>query len=457
MKWPAHPFRIRVGAVGWRAPQLLRNGPDGHLSLREDSLWMEPWLVEPSALERDLVRVGFAVYAADRLVRRQPPRSFSTPVRQIELSVEVSDVEFWQQQTPLLQDVLNALCDDLWDITFVAGTPVHRQLSWWPDNAPIVCQYSGGLDSVAGAVIRAGETRESMAVVTAVHQSHQPKRVRNQLVPIAQRFARPIFFSSARTTFGPRMRQIYSRFDSQEPTQRYRALLFMACGGATASALGASRIEVLENGVGILNLPLMTGMMFGGRSTRGCHPLFLQKMSALVSQVAGRGIEFVLPFAKWTKAEMVKRAAEYGGSLPLAESMSCVHPLRVRGRAKHCGLCPACIGRRQAFLSADLTLDHDQYLLDVFDPATHVPRERLDYVAATLMQIIDLVDLSDDAARPAGLSRYLDGSGLRACGEPTAWIDVLRRYRDEWLRLIHQQHSAGQRWAGLLPECFAAA
>jgi 7-cyano-7-deazaguanine synthase in queuosine biosynthesis len=378
-------------------------------------------------------------------------------VRQIDLVVEVSDKDFWEHQATHIRQVLHALCDDVWDIKFSQGPPIHRQLSWWPDDPPIVYQYSGGLDSAAGAAIRAAVTEGRIAAVTAVHQTHQLKRVQGQLDPHQVGFARRVHFSSARASFGPRMREIYPRFDYQEPTQRYRAMLFMACGGATASALGSNQVEVLENGVGVLNVPLMTGMTFGGRCTRGCHPLFLAAMSTLVSQVARRRIDFVVPFAGWTKAEMVRCAVECGATSMLVESMSCVHPLRVRGKAKHCGLCPACLGRRQAFLAAGAPLDEGQYLVDVFDPSTRVPRDRLDYLAATLMQVIDLVNLSDDGSRPGSVGRHLEGTRESASPDQTTWVGVLRRYRDEWLRLIHEQHSQGQRWAGLLPERLAAA
>ena len=455
MRTAARAFQVRVGAVGWTAPQTLSNGHHGHLSLREDGLWG----VDPQRLVRDFVRICFAVYSADRLVRRPPPKSFLTPVRQIELTVEVGDPEFWREQTALIKQALQVLCDDIWDIQFVQGPPVYRQLPLIPRTSPpTVWQHSGGLDSAAGAVIRAAEVTGPVVTVTAMHQTHQAARVTRQLDKIEKRFGRDIEISVARTTFGPLMLKLYPRFDYQEPTQRCRAFMFMACGGATASAIEAERVEVLENGVGVINLPLMAGMAFGSRTTCGCHPQFLRLMSKLASRVAGRPIEYLLPFAGWTKAEMVRRAADLGLPDVLADSMSCVHPLRVRGRAKQCGVCPACIGRRQAFYSAGLTIDAGPYLDDIFDPTIPVPREKLDYLAATLMQVIDLEHLTDDGSQPEVLRRHLEATGLLRFGEsPGQRVEVLRRYRDEWLRVIHEQHASGQRWAGLLPEGLIAA
>ena len=378
MRNPVRQFPIQIGAVGWASSRELRNAPGGHLSLREDGLWMDAWAVEPSRLERDLVRLAFAIYSADRIVLRKSPRSFLSPVRQIDLTVEVGDADFWREQLPLVKQALAALCDDVWDITFVQGPPIQRQLSWSPGNPPIVCQYSGGLDSVAGAIIRAADVSQPMGMVTAVHQTQQAARTRRQVEKIGERFARKISSCSGRTTFGKLMRDIHPRFDYQESTQRCRAFLFMACGGAVASALGAGEVEVLENGVGAVNLPPMAGMSFGSRSTRGCHPQFLRTMSRLVAKIAGRPVEYVLPFATWTKAEMVRRALEYDLVEVLQDSMSCVHPLRVRGRAKHCGLCPGCIERRHAFLSAGSDVDRGQYLEDIFDPKISVARGKLD-------------------------------------------------------------------------------
>jgi 7-cyano-7-deazaguanine synthase len=49
-----------------------------------------------------------------------------------------------------------------------------------------------------------------------------------------------------------------------------------------------------------------------------------------------------------TKAQIVKRGLELG--VPFASTWSCY-----RGLTVHCGRCPACIARREAFAEAGVT------------------------------------------------------------------------------------------------------
>ena len=70
--------------------------------------------------------------------------------------------------------------------------------------------------------------------------------------------------------------------------------------------LGVTKVELFENGVGVINFPPMMGMVFGALSTRGCQPIFLRRMSELCSAVMEEEICFELPFANSTKAEVLR-------------------------------------------------------------------------------------------------------------------------------------------------------
>ena len=69
---------------------------------------------------------------------------------------------------------------------------------------------------------------------------------------------------------------VAKRMSNQEQSQRSRAFLFAAVAAVVAQASKVSDVEVFENGVGAINLPLMTGMLAGGLATRGAHPTFLK-------------------------------------------------------------------------------------------------------------------------------------------------------------------------------------
>jgi hypothetical protein len=241
-----------------------------------------------------------------------------------------------------------------------------------------------------------------------------------------------------------------------EPTHRCRSFLFAALAGSVACAEGSSEIEVYESGVGAINLPLMHGMGTGARTTKSSHPRFLRLMGELVGRIAGRRIDFVLPYRDRTKAELV-RAMVADGLEELARStVSCV---QLRGRAKQCGYCAACIGRRQAMMTAGIIEPPETYEHDLFGTpqvTNAIESDKLDYLNATLMQVDRLGEL-EHRPLPDWFLGYALGTGVEgsaAALEP--WVQVLLRYRKEWLDLVALGQSRGWNWARWLPVTFAA-
>jgi hypothetical protein len=130
---------------------------------------------------------------------------------------------------------------------------------------------------------------------------------------------------------------------------------------------GQRSVELFESGIGAINLPLMAGMV-GSKATRSSHPEFLRLMSRLVSLVADTEIEFSLPFFSKTKGEVTKKLAELGLQELAVLTASCVgFPLR-NSKAKQCGVCPACVFRRQAMQVAGIPEPVQSYEHDFFDP-----------------------------------------------------------------------------------------
>src|SRR5688500_2880792 len=66
--------------------------------------------------ERDLLRILFGVWAADRLVRRPRRGEDATGSREIHIKLDVAEPDFWsgQQTQSLLQNVLRRLSNDFW-------------------------------------------------------------------------------------------------------------------------------------------------------------------------------------------------------------------------------------------------------------------------------------------------------------------------------------------------------
>jgi len=210
-------------------------------------------------------------------------------------------------------------------------------------------------------------------------------------------------------------------------------------------------VEIYESGVGVLKLPSMTGMLVGARATRSCHPELVRLMTELVSVVAGRPIAFSLPFVHKTKSEVVRAFAEANlqGVIPI--TTSCVHyPVRIRGSAKQCGLCFACIGRRQALFAADVDDPVSQYQYDILNPDCEAAPTNLESLRADLFQIARLAELSSHEL-PAWFSRHLYGSHVAKAGDSAEpWGDLMLRYRGEWLRWVELGRRRHLKWAQLV-------
>jgi hypothetical protein len=80
-----------------------------------------------------------------------------------------------------------------------------------------------------------------------------------------------------------------------------------------------------------------------------------------------------------------------------------------------------------------------------------IPKGELAHLMATLMQIEHLKELRQGAPIPQRILRHLVGTGVVPPGEACQpWVDLLARYRDEWLTLLAGAQSRGLGWARLV-------
>jgi 7-cyano-7-deazaguanine synthase in queuosine biosynthesis len=402
-------------------------------------------------LELDFARIGAAVYVADRLTRRAPLREHHYPSREMELVVGVSDPHFWQQIERELCEPLRFLADDQIKINFVhapALTPRWINLPLFNQDCDAIALDSGGLDSTAGLINRLTDSTQRYLLVTVEHQPHQRKRILGQMLSLNSglRIRAIPTFTRATLINPPLLKQ-------QERTQRLRSFFFCALAGAIASRIGCRDVEVLENGIGAVNLPPMEGMFWGGLATRGAHPHFLRLMGRLASSVAGRSIRFDLPFKWWTKGEMVRDAIARGGETVLRDTVSCVHyPLREIGPAKQCGLCPGCLGHLQAMHAAQSLVTADRFRRSPIEIKSLMGPDA-DYLRAMAAQIYDL-SLMRTGQRLEGLRLHLVNSGaITTLDTWDKWLALHLRYASEceaWWEQAQQGQGKTNKHDGVL-------
>jgi hypothetical protein len=134
---------------------------------------------------------------------------------------------------------------------------------------------------------------------------------------------------------------------------------------------------------------------------------------------------------------------DLGGPYPLRHSRS--------SPAKQCGVCPACIFRRQAMQVAGISESGESYEYDIFELSSKsepVPWERLKFLKAFLMQVAQLSDVEQCDHLPRAFERHVLSTGILGRGQPQKGvIDLLARYRDEWIAVASHARRNGHGWA----------
>lgn len=308
----------------------------------------------------DLLEIASYVYAADTATRRGTDWSddYSTEAweRDFHFLIPVRDFDFWEQPEikRLLEQIVRHLSDDRAIFEFcelVDNRPLQQYLgfgtfdNWEFDHVERITLFSGGLDSLAGAVY-AANVGEPLVLV-----SHSPVstllRRQGQLVEaLRSKFDTPIIHVPICVN---KERQF-----GRESTQRTRSLLFAALAAVVGSSLHATSIRFFENGVVSLNLPVADEVL-RARASRTTHPYTLHLFSELLSLVHDSEYRVENPFLTKTKAEVLAVLRENGGADLIGQTCSCAHTGHFQsGTQWHCGTCSQCIDRRIAIYAERL-------------------------------------------------------------------------------------------------------
>ena len=206
-----------------------------------------------------------------------------------------------------------------------------------------VLLFSGGLDSLGGAVIEAVHDKRRVALVS--HRSN-PKISSKQkrLIESLNGHCHSLPFHV------PVWVQKRKALD-REYTQRTRSFLYVALAAVVARAFRLQRIRFYENGVVSMNFPI-SEQVVGGRATRTTHPQVLNGYAALLTLLTEAPFEVENPFLWKTKGEVVDIIGDHGCQSLIGQSVSCSHTIEMTRDHSHCGKCSQCISRRFATLAS---------------------------------------------------------------------------------------------------------
>ncbi len=337
-------------------------GAPERVNLRIDDLH-RPFGSDLSPRLVDLVEIAAYVYAADQAVTRcyqDTDRFGALWRRKLGFYIPVRDVEFWRSPTVknALSDVLNFLGDHFFTFEFIKNPHPHpyqeyltvTQGGTYLPAYDQVAMFSGGLDSLAGAIDALKREHLRMAFVTHIPTTkneamlHALRRELISLSPAAPPLHIGVEVNKAKVL-------------GKEHTQRTRSFLFACLGATAAHSLRLTSLRFYENGVISINLPLC-GQVVGGRATRTTHPKVLMGFEQLFSLVVDSAFQVTNPFLDKTKAEVIRVITDHHQQRLIEKSITCAHTWARKVDQTHCGYCSQCVDRRLAMLAAD-AFEHD--------------------------------------------------------------------------------------------------
>ena len=298
----------------------------------------------------DLLEIAAYVFAGDRLTLRgrKDTVEYHSWARNLHYVMRVRDHAFWSRSD--VQDALRAALlfmtgDQSYDFTFQPGhsTPPadlfdSEVFQVEAADSLSVMLFSGGLDSLAGAVQRLEETNDRVCLVS--HQSSQPSIVRTQ-----DSLVKALQGEYPGRVHHYRFRTNLRRIRAKEETQRTRSFLYGSIAFAIAHTFGRDRVFVYENGITSLNFTRRDDLL-NARASRTTHPQTLGRLAQLFSIIAERPISMETPFLWKTKSDVVDVLIASGFGHLIPSSVSCSHTFKSETNATHCGECFQCIDRR---------------------------------------------------------------------------------------------------------------
>jgi len=397
------------------------------------------------SIEADWLRVALALYSADRFAPRRPtgPNGPMFWRRSIKVVVPVAEPKRWVAVSQRLVNALEFLTEDDWSLHFeprtfsTADETQHHFEPMLSHRVSWAALFSGGLDSVAGALQWFSENQDAGLLVSG----NTNTRLKDGQLRLLDglRLAFPQRVAWLPVDYGLPFKV---EPDGLESSQRCRGWIHVSLGLLAAHMAGLDRLHVFENGIGAFNLACETSQI-GSQSSRAMHPVFLGRIGRVASEILGTALVVRHPFALQTKAEMVETEAVRQHPGIVGASFSCEFFPNYHSLQHQCGFCPSCLVRRAALHRASV-LDHgSEYSWDVLSRGMH-PALRKNIGLSKLERLVARLGCLRDGSAPwdAFLTEFPEFAEFQT--EAAAALDMNenqlaagflrlhRRFADEW-------------------------
>ncbi|MFY8258599.1 Qat anti-phage system QueC-like protein QatC [Clostridium perfringens] len=318
----------------------------------------------------DFLYLSLFVFGIDRLVYREAANDSWS--RDFQVYIPVLNLEIWNENKKLVEEMLSFLSGDNWNIEFRKRDYTDKEVDLKNniiqencilENCNKFCMFSGGMDSFIGAIdLLSSEEGKNIIFISHYGGGKGTKEYQDIL---RDKFIEKYDLSKE---------NFYSFYavakSGVEDTTRTRSLMFFANAIALSTVID-KEVELIipENGVISLNIPL-TNSRLGTSSTRTTHPYYFELLQKLLNNL-GINIKIKNPYQFMTKGEMAQNCKDkefFNNNI--WSTMSCSHPDsgRMNGEKEscHCGNCLPCTIRRAAFKKANI-IDNTRYRDTLYD------------------------------------------------------------------------------------------
>ncbi len=345
-----------------KALPLAVRGPTANVRLESADVGRR-MLASLPALLADLLDLATYVYAADQMVSRggdTAARLGADWRRELRFIVPVREPEQWAspEVTKILERLLGFMSEDSFRFEFVQAHAPPKASDYldFGGGAEEVLLFSGGLDSLAGAVDRLLNGHARLLLVSHVSSTKIGSRQKELARELGRRFPKRIGHVPIRI----RMHGI----EPVERTQRTRSFLFGALAATIARISGAGGFSLFENGVVSFNLPIAS-QVIGAAASRTTHPRVIRDLSAFLSALLEGEVKVENPYIWKTKSEVAESLQNTGHADLARRTISCSSIYWSTRLQTHCGRCSQCLDRRFGALAGGLGENDPEVMYEV--------------------------------------------------------------------------------------------
>lgn len=321
---------------------------------------------------KDLLEIASYIYASDRMIDRGAPTSmeYMKWSRKLHYHIKVRDFKFWNKKEvkEALNEALKFVSGDYsYEFTFHAGGKDFGQTSLTDDEGfafekkdnSHICLFSGGLDSLAGALKLLSEGKNLILIShssnnlgVSATQTAILKRIMTDYPDRVQPFKFSCHLKGERAV---------------EETQRSRIFLYTTIAFSLMSLASEDSINIFENGITSINFAKRQDAM-NARASRTTHPKTLGLLQNFFSLVGEKAIQVHHPFLFMTKSDILEIIKSNKKESYINSTLTCTKTFlkfQNKSNASHCGRCSQCVDRRFAAFATGLEEFDAIYDMDI--------------------------------------------------------------------------------------------